>query len=372
MASIPEIILNNPFRVLGVYANSTHREIVASISKATKFMEVGREVDYPLDLSQVKSLRLKSEVSHSLEDLNNASALLSNSEERLKYAQFWFLKMTPLDEEAFKFLFEGNINQALTIWKSEDNLSSLQNRMMLYFFKGDAKYALQNGEKLYELFGDDFLKAVDSNGTLVKNAEDLIHDFIDTLVAYLKPGKLLESIKSPVWIEYLNQTLSDTTIAKVNEALQEAKDQLELLNNEGAASAPVFLSSGIGAKLLANTKDEYYVLKRVFQPDNPRFELISDSIAKMLYECSVDEYNKRKFSPNYSINLLQHALNMAQGSMAKEEIGQMLAQFKKIAYQSNGQSDGDDKSGCSSSMVRIILYAIFLLVVAYLKAKGCH
>ena len=54
MASVPEIILNNPFRVLGVYANSSYREIVASISKATKFLEVGKQVDYPLDLPRVK------------------------------------------------------------------------------------------------------------------------------------------------------------------------------------------------------------------------------------------------------------------------------------------------------------------------------
>ena len=335
-------------------------------------MEVGRQVDYPLDLSQVNSLKLKSDVSHSIEDLNNASALLSNSEERLKYAQFWFLKLTPLDEEAFNLLFEGKINQALTVWKSEDNLSSLQNRMILYFLKLDAKLALQNGEILYESFADDFLKAVDSNGTLVKNTEDLIHDFIDTLVAYLKPGKLLEAIKSPVWIEYLNQTLSEVTINKINVALQEAKDQLELLDNEGATSPSIFNSGGIGGKLLANTKDDYNVLKRVSSPDNPRFELISDSLATILYKCAAEEYNKRKFSPNYSINLLQHALNMAKNSLTKEQIEDMLKQSKHLAPQNDEESSAEDSSGCSSTVVRVILYIIALLALSYLKVKGCR
>ena len=45
MASVPEIILDNPFRVLGVYANSSYREIVAGVSKATKFMEVWNRED---------------------------------------------------------------------------------------------------------------------------------------------------------------------------------------------------------------------------------------------------------------------------------------------------------------------------------------
>ena len=70
MASVPEIILDNPFRVLGVYANSSYREIVASVSKATKFMEVGRTLDYPLDLPMVKNLNVKSNLTHSLADLD--------------------------------------------------------------------------------------------------------------------------------------------------------------------------------------------------------------------------------------------------------------------------------------------------------------
>lgn len=158
MASVPEIVLNNPFRVLGVYANSSQREIVASISKTTKFMEVGRKVDFPLDLPRVKNLPVKGKLSHSLEDLDNALSVISNSEERLKYAQFWFLRMTPLDDEAFEILFEGRPNHALKVWEREENLSSLQNRIVIYFFKSDFKAVLRNAESLYKSFSNEFLK----------------------------------------------------------------------------------------------------------------------------------------------------------------------------------------------------------------------
>ena len=249
MASVPEIILNNPFRVLGVYANSSQREIVASISKATKFMDVEHKLDYPLDFKNVMSLRHLSNVSHELEDLNHASAVLSNSEERLKYAQFWFLRMTPLDDEAFELLFTGKVNQTLTVWNREDNLSSLQNRMIIFLLKGKIKYALLYAEKLYKSFSKLFLKAVDSKGTLVKSSNDLIQNFVDTLVDYISPSELLDSMPSTFWIDYLVPTISDDTLGKINAAIQDAKDQLDVLNTEGARAVNAINRDGIGETL---------------------------------------------------------------------------------------------------------------------------
>ena len=254
MLSVSDIILNNPFRVLGVYANSSYREIVATICKATKFMEVGRKIDYPIDVRKVKNLNVKSSLTHSLEDLDNALALLSNSEDRLKYAQFWFLRMTPLDDEAFDVLFSGKPNHAIYVWNREDNLSSLQNRVIIYLWKCDFKSALQNAAKLYNKYSDEFLKAVDSKGTLVKSANDLIQTFVDTLVEYITPNKLLEYIPSPVWLDCIIPTISDDTLAKINSAIKDTQDLLDILNSEGVKSLPTTVKSGIGDKLIIDKR----------------------------------------------------------------------------------------------------------------------
>ncbi|MBR2887392.1 MAG: hypothetical protein IKB95_04130 [Bacteroidales bacterium] len=365
MASVPEIILNNPFRVLGVYANSSYREIVASISKATKFLEVGKQVDYPLDLPRVKNMNVESNLSHSLEDLDNALAMLSNSEERLKYAQFWFLRITPLDDEAFDVLFSGSFDYALTVWDREDNLSSLQNRVIIYLWKCDFKSALQNAAKLYNKYSDEFLKAVDSKGTLVKSANDLIQLFIDTLLGYITPSYLLECIPSPVWLDYLIPTISDDTLAKINSAIKDTHDLLDILNSEGVKSLPTTVKSGIGDKLIIDTKDEYHLLLKVVSPDDPRLQLVSDRLANMLYECSIDEYNIRKFSPNYSIRLLQEALNLSDNSMDKEEINSKIALFQKKAaklYRPQYTPPKDDSEiGCLLTLLGA--FFIFLMMI---------
>ena len=363
MSSVPEIILNNPFRVLGVYANSSYREIVAGVSKATKFMEVGRKVDYPLDLRRVKNLNVKSKLGHSLADLDNALAVISNSEERLKYAQFWFLRMTPLDDEAFEYLFAGDSDVALLVWYSEDNLSSLQNRIIISLWKGDFKTALQDAEQLYTLFPKEFLKAVDSKGTLVKSSADLAQSFVDTLTANLTPGQLLDSIPSSFWHDFIVPTVSEDAITKIDKALQDAKDELDLLNTEGRKVNSSLPNLGIGGKLLYDIKDELDLLKKVSAPDNPRLLLTSDKLANMLYECSIDEYNIRKFSPQYSVNLLQTAWDLSNNSIDKEEINNKIALFqKKVGKKSGNQSSDDSAVGC--------YFFIFILFLAFIIASS--
>ncbi len=372
MASVPDIILNNPFRVLGVYANSSYREIVACISKATKFMEVGRKVDYPLDLPMVKNLNVKSSLTHSLADLDNALAVISNSEERLKYAQFWFLRMTPLDDECFELLFAGEYNNALSVWYKEENLSSLQNRIIISLWKGDFKSALQNAEKLYTFFPKEFLKAVDSKGTLVKRSVDLIQSFVDTLIDNLPPSELLNSMPSPFWIDYIVPTVSDDAVTKINNALQDATDQLDLLNTEGRKVNNELPNLGIGGYLLYNIQDELDVLKRVSSPDNPRLQLTSDRLANMLYECSIDEYNIRKFSPDYSVRMLQNALELSNNLMDKEEIKDKIALFQKKAGKkkhSQYEPPQDDTiKGCLISLAGILIYIIIMVIAG----GGCH
>ncbi|MBP5368867.1 MAG: hypothetical protein J6Z01_10485 [Bacteroidales bacterium] len=368
MASVPEIILDNPFRVLGVYANSSYREIVASISKATKFMEVGRDVDYPLDLPKVKNLNVKSNLTHSLADLDNALALISNSEERLKYAQFWFLRMTPLDDEAFGYLFAGDNDVALLVWHTEENLSSLQNRIIISLWKGDYKSALHNAEHLYTFFPNEFLKAVDSKGTLVKSSADLVQSFVDTLVAYLSTKELLDSIPSSFLGDFIVPTISEDAITKINKALQDAQDRLDMLNSEGRKAESSLPNLGIGGKLLYDIKDELDLLKKVSTPDNPRLQLTSDRLANMLYECSIDEYNIRKFSPKYSINMLMTACTLANNSVDKEEINKKIDLFQKKADKNKEENKSNGGLlGCGSYimiifffMIMFILYLIFM------------
>ena len=119
MGNVPKIILQNPFRILGVYAKSSKRDILANKGKATAFLKVNRPVEYPLDLKGILP-----PVSRTVEQFNEAESHLTIAKEQIRFAQFWFLKMTPLDDIAFNHLFTANIDEAISIWSKKNSLAS--------------------------------------------------------------------------------------------------------------------------------------------------------------------------------------------------------------------------------------------------------
>lgn len=47
------ILQNNPYRLLGIYANSSARDQLASIHKLDAFLKVGKQIAMPLELSEL-------------------------------------------------------------------------------------------------------------------------------------------------------------------------------------------------------------------------------------------------------------------------------------------------------------------------------
>lgn len=47
------LVRNNPYRILGVYANSPMKDVVVNKGRATAFQKMNRSVDYPLDLKGI-------------------------------------------------------------------------------------------------------------------------------------------------------------------------------------------------------------------------------------------------------------------------------------------------------------------------------
>ena len=112
------IINNNPYRILGVFANSPRKDYVANKGKATAFLKVNRPVEFPLDLKGLLSVP-----NRTLDLMNEAEARLAIAKEQIKYAQFWFIhESTSLDDLAFKSLFSGNMAEAINTWSEKETI----------------------------------------------------------------------------------------------------------------------------------------------------------------------------------------------------------------------------------------------------------
>lgn len=138
------IIENNPYRQLGVYANSSTKERLANLNRLKAFLKVGKLVSFPLDLPQLLPPANRSE-----ESVADAVAKLTLPREQMLYGQFWFLKATPIDEVAFRHIATGDVVSTERIWQKKEDASSLQNRIVCALMKGDYDSALSCANTLY-------------------------------------------------------------------------------------------------------------------------------------------------------------------------------------------------------------------------------
>ena len=119
MTPYQEKIYINPFRILGVYANASIKDIKANEAKAKAFLNVGRDVTYPCDFNQ-----LLSPIQRTAGMMASANSQLTLPNEKIKHALFWFVKVTPLDEIAFNHLVNVHSEQTMGIWKKKECFSA--------------------------------------------------------------------------------------------------------------------------------------------------------------------------------------------------------------------------------------------------------
>ena len=86
MTPYQEKIYNNPFRILGVYANASIKDIKANEAKAKAFLNVGKDVTFPCDFNQIMPL-----LKRTPEMMEFANAQLTLPNEKIKYALLWFV-----------------------------------------------------------------------------------------------------------------------------------------------------------------------------------------------------------------------------------------------------------------------------------------
>lgn len=134
------LIENNPLRVLGVYSNSTLREMVQNKVQLQTFARVGQEVRFPLWLN---GLSLMSPLPNITEDLiEQSQAQLSLQGDRDRFALFWFEKdneHAQVDHEAFALLNHDRMEDACQLWRQRKDSAAHKNLLLLSVIRKDWK-----------------------------------------------------------------------------------------------------------------------------------------------------------------------------------------------------------------------------------------
>ena len=315
---IPNIISQNPFRVLGVYANSPKKDIVANKGKATAFLKVNRPVEYPLDLKGILP-----PLTRTLDSMNEAEAHLAIAKEQIKYAQFWFIKITPIDDIAFNHLLAGNLESAKDIWSKQENVSSLQNKLVCYLIENNLSLAIATAELLYGRFGDIYIGKIDANCTLQMSATELLHQFIDSLGDEVGMSKLVGLELDLDTKDYISSQAIGPLIKKISSEVDKTKKVDHKDPNARINAARI---------LVTNTKEYFSQLKSILSASDPQFQMIADKLGLEILQCGIDYFNKSSDSGKHqtAMKMQKYALSVVVGSLAKQRCEENVDILQKI------------------------------------------
>ena len=302
----PKIVLQNPYRILGIYANSPKRDIVANKGKATAFLKVNRSLEFPFDLKG-----LLPPINRTLEMIDNAESSITIAKEQIKYAQFWFLKISPQDEVAFNHLFAGNLAYAKEIWSKFESLSSIQNRIVCFLIENKPWLAVKDAEKLYDCFGNTYINNIDDSCTLQMTGSELFHQFIDTLGADIGMQNLLSYDFREDTKEYIS---SKTTETLINNILSEVERTKKISHSNAKARIEA------AKKLIKNTKDDILALKDILKESDPQYQILADKLGLEILQCGIDYFNSSDDDDRHqtAMKIQKYAQSIVVGSLAKQ------------------------------------------------------
>ena len=120
------VVVNNPFRILGVPSNATAKEIKANQSKMKAFLAANKPVSFPSDT--IGSL---GNVDRNADIVSQATAGINLPQDKFLHALFWFVKPQKEDSigsMAWDYLISGNFTKAVELFSKRDTYASLIDR----------------------------------------------------------------------------------------------------------------------------------------------------------------------------------------------------------------------------------------------------
>ena len=313
------ILQNNPYRLLGVYSNSPTKERLANHNRMKAFLKVGKPVSFPLDLPQYLSSINRTEVS-----VTDADAKLTLPKDQILYAQFWFVKMTPLDDVAFNHLIAGEIDKAEDIWRKRECASSLQNRIVCALMCGNYDCAITCAEVLYgnTLYANQFVSAIIGTGGTI-DVTNLTYSFLDVLCDEIGANKLLPFITNNTWKSHIGEK----AIKPIIDGIQESINIAQKSKGKGSVAR-----LNAGETLRKKTRNALLQLKGFLSAKDLQYQMIADKLGLEILQCGIDYYNNsdEPDAAHKAMSLQNYAKSIVVGQMAKDRCKENVDILQKI------------------------------------------
>ncbi len=319
---MPKIIEQNPFRVLGVYSNSTLKDITANKTKIAAYAKVSKSISFPLDgaggLPDVK---------RTTDSITWADHEISLPQKKIVHALLWFAKGSSIDEIAINHYLNGDAEKAKELLSKKLDATALVNLSVIGLIEGDYEVALQNVLTLTRDVdkSNKFVKLI-CGDTFSISPIDLWKAYVDTLLTEKKASILLRALPASYSGEerdYIKNKALEEPISILNSEIQRAQEQLKQNNPVIAYSA--------GLRLMDVAKKQLPTVKRLIGSTDLRYVNIADALANQILQCGINYYNETDDDDDVdkAMILQEYACTIAAGSLVSQRCKKNLDILKR-------------------------------------------
>jgi hypothetical protein len=298
-----DLILNNPFRVLGLPATAGARDIAKRVSDLETFAELGKSKAYPLDIEGMGP------IDRGLEAIKDAARRIEQNEGRLFHSFFWFRSANSVDALALESLRDSSVHEALDLWekqlskKGKKQYTWLLNRSILRLFlsseqgfdREEFDNALADLGFVIDDHLDDSIEDVLGGANSGINRESLWKKIVDELLLIAKAapnapyGVNSVQIIDSFWSfpheakDYVNSKVINPLVEVVQKAIEDSKR----LRSDKAQLPALRRNNGLD-------KVEYIILEleTALGEESPKFQSIANAYADELCSCAVTALNQ--------------------------------------------------------------------------------
>ena len=319
---MPQFIENNPFRIVGVFSNSSLKELTANKTRITAYAKVGKEVSFPTD-----AIGGLSAVDRTVDSISKADHELALAQNKIVHALFWFAKASNIDEIALNHYTNGDAEKAKDLLSKKTDHTSLVNLSVIGLIERNPEIALYN---ILTLLGDDNLcksfVSLICGETFTIDSFDLWKVYIDTLLTEYKASDLLKAMpanSSEPEIDYVRDKALEEPIRILNNAIQKAQDQLRKDDPAIAYEA--------GQHLMNVARRYLPSVKRLVGGSNLKYVNIADAMANQILQCGINYYNETDDDDDVdkAMVLQEYACAIATGSLVSQRCKKNLDILKR-------------------------------------------
>ncbi|MDR2467033.1 MAG: hypothetical protein LBD35_06530 [Prevotellaceae bacterium] len=332
-----DAILNNPYRILGLLAGASAKDLTRQASRMSKFLAAEQEL--PVD---DYSFPVLGRMNRTAESIAGISAKLNLDSDKVFAAMFWFYDGgNASDTSAFDALKQGNVEAAAQIWHrqvietqlngdsawmkiSEANYTAFHNYFVLALLSkrsNPVTAILANLLFMQSSFGENLIKAV-TDITYTINKTDLQLMFLNEIVREIGNGNINTDLsKLTAYIKDYTFSAKDDFMKKISQQfVARITAQIEISRTARAASPST--AAKTGETLCEKTRTDLTELKSIVGAQDYNCTRIADELAGEILQCGTDYFNhhKERSDPSAAaLKLFKLAKSVASGQVATDK-----------------------------------------------------